>query len=393
MASTTTFSTLLARRRISAVYFFIFIVLGLSNGIVGPTLPSLARQTGSTLSQISLLFSAQSLGYLLGSAGSGRFFDRWPAHPLLMGMMLLLAAALITAPFVNLLFLLITVFFVIGLAQSTVDVGGNALLVWVHGNQVGPYMNALHFFFGVGAFLSPLLFVALLNHAHGTAWAYIILALLLIPAVLLLRPLPSPQNPSASRPGVESRAQNHLALLISLLFFLFVGAEMSYAGWIYTYALRQGVADAITAGYLTSLFWGALTLGRLLAIPLARKLPPARMLMLDIGGQMLAIGLLLVAGGRGPVVWIASFGFGISIASVFPTLMSLAERHMPIHGRTTSWFLVAASVGVMIMPWSIGQLFERTGPQGLAWMLAIALFLAAVVFSRFQFAVRETPQS
>ena len=34
---------------------------------------------------------------------------------------------------------------------------GNTLLVWVHPARVGPVMNALHFFFGLGAFLSPIL--------------------------------------------------------------------------------------------------------------------------------------------------------------------------------------------------------------------------------------------
>ena len=49
----------------------------------------------------------------------------------------------------------------IGGATQWVSVRGadkrNPLLVWVHGDEVGPAMNGLHFFFGVGAFLSPII--------------------------------------------------------------------------------------------------------------------------------------------------------------------------------------------------------------------------------------------
>ncbi len=385
------------RQQLSAVYFFIFIVLGLSNGIVGPTLPTLAAHTQATLGQISILFTAQAIGYLLGSAASGHWLDRWPAHPLLMAMMAVLGVSLIAAPFAKLLILLTLIFFIIGLSQSTVDVGGNALLVWVHGRNVGPYMNALHFFFGLGAFISPLLVVAFIDLADGTAWVYIILALMLLPAMLLLRSRPSPRNPVARTHASAPARQTHLALLISIMFFLFVGAELSFAGWIYTYALELGIADVVHAGYLTSLFWGALTLGRLVSIPLARYLAPARLLALDIGGQLFFMGLLLIAGQRSMAVWVVSVGFGFTIASTFPSLMSLAERHMPIHGSTTSWFLVSASLGVMSMPWIIGQLFERVGPQGLSWVLSAAIVMVAIIFTIFQLATRppsaSTPNS
>ena len=41
-------------------------------------LPALAEQTRSTLGQVSILFSARALGYLLGSLLGGRLFDRLP---------------------------------------------------------------------------------------------------------------------------------------------------------------------------------------------------------------------------------------------------------------------------------------------------------------------------
>jgi hypothetical protein len=61
---------------ITATYYAGLLTLGLAVAVIGPSLPRLAAHTGSTLSRISYLFTAYSLGYLLGSLISGRLFDR-----------------------------------------------------------------------------------------------------------------------------------------------------------------------------------------------------------------------------------------------------------------------------------------------------------------------------
>lgn len=57
----------------------------------------------------------------------------------------------------------------------------------------------------------------------------------------------------------------------------------AYAGFVYTY----GVAEPIslphkTAGYLASIFWAAITAGRLLSIPLSYRFQPVKLLMFNL---------------------------------------------------------------------------------------------------------------
>ena len=52
-----------------------------------------------------------------------------------------------------------------------------------------------------------------------------------------------------------------LVTLIALFFFLYVGAEVSAGGWIYSFALKSGIATVSSAAYLTSVFWAAFTAG------------------------------------------------------------------------------------------------------------------------------------
>ena len=66
--------------RRALAYYAGFIVLGLIVAALGPTLPLLAAQTHSSLSQISILFTVNSLGYIGGSLLSGRMYDRYPGQ-------------------------------------------------------------------------------------------------------------------------------------------------------------------------------------------------------------------------------------------------------------------------------------------------------------------------
>lgn len=42
-----------------------------------------------------------------------------------------------------------------GLAMGVLDTGGNVSLMRLHGKEVAPYMQTMHFLFGLGAFASP----------------------------------------------------------------------------------------------------------------------------------------------------------------------------------------------------------------------------------------------
>jgi FHS family Na+ dependent glucose MFS transporter 1 len=368
-------------------YYVAFVALGLVTAALGPTLPGLADHTHTLLSQISFLFTARALGYLLGSLLGGRLYDRMPGHPVMAGVLVLMASMLIFVPLIPALWLLTIVLLFVGATEGTLDVGGNALLVWVHGREVGPFMNGLHFFFGVGAFLSPIIIAQAVLLSGDIQWAFWTLALLVLPVALLLARLSSPAAPKITQDGPSGQVNILLALIISLFFLLYVGAESSFGGWIYTYATALDLSDKTTAAYLTSVFWGALTAGRLLSIPVAARFRPRAILFGDLAGCLISVGVILLWPGSSTVVWIGVFGVGFSMASIFPTMISFAGRHMTLTGRVTAWFFVGSSSGGMILPWVIGQLFESIGPRVTMvaifsdLVLAIAVFLAVMFYA------------
>src|SRR5215472_6634420 len=110
-------------------------------------------------------------------------------------MILVMSASMSLMPAVRTLGVLLAVMLVLGTAEGAVGVGGNALLVWVHGSRVAPFMNALHFAYGAGGFIAPLIVAWTLSLNKTIVAPYVVLAVLMLPAVALLLRLPSPSNP------------------------------------------------------------------------------------------------------------------------------------------------------------------------------------------------------
>lgn len=62
-----------------------------------------------------------------------------------------------------------------------------------------------------------------------------------------------------------------------------VSFQGAYAGFIYTYGVSEPISlPHKTAGYLASIFWAAITAGRLLSIPLSYRFQPVKLLMFNL---------------------------------------------------------------------------------------------------------------
>jgi len=366
----------------TAGYYAAFVALGLIGSLLGPTLTSLAQNTGVRLDQISILFTGRSLGYLLGSLLGGRLYDRRPGNPLMAGSLGLIFLMVVVSPLVPVLWLLFLAMLVMGLGEGGLDVGGNTMLMWLHREKVGPFMNDLHFAFGAGSFLTPIIISQMVLLTGNITGGYWVVALLLFPVVIWLFRLPSPANLPVSAENPAKKI-NYLMIGLMVLFFaLYVGSEVSFGGWVYTYAVAMKLMTTTTAALMTSLFWGSLTLGRLLSIPIAAKFKLSSVLFTDVIGVLVSIGLILLWPQSEAVIWIGTFGAGFAMASIFPTMLSLAESRLHITGQVTSWFFVGSSLGSMALPWLIGQMFEPLGPLAAMIAIFIAMSLALITFTR-----------
>jgi FHS family Na+ dependent glucose MFS transporter 1 len=371
------------RLTITAAYYLAFVTLGLAVGATGPVLPMLAKHTSTALEGISVIFITSSLGYMAGTWMGGRAYDRFPGHQLMAAALVLLSLMEFFLPIVSALWLLAAVFAVLSFFQGSVDVGANTLLIWQHGSQVGPFINGLHFSFGFGAFVAPIIVAQIAGLSGDIHWVFWLFAIIDIPIALWIWTLPSPVVRARANAAGQPRTRVSPWVLAPLVafFFFYVGLESGYGNWLYTYATTLNLADAAGAAYLTSTFWGAFTLFRLIGVWISTRISPTRVLFINFGGAAVGLGLVMLLPASQAALWAGTIVLGASIASIFPTMLTLAEQRLRLTGSITSWFFVGGGVGHMILPWVIGQVFTPLGPTSMIVFIMVDLVFNVLILA------------
>lgn len=371
----------------TAAYYVAFVALGLTGPLFGPALSSLATQTGVALNAVSAIFIANSMGRLAGSLLAGRLLDHLPGHRVVVAGLGGAAVLMALVPFVPALMLLVVAFFVLGIAQNLIDVGGNTLLVWAHaGANVGPFMNGLHLAFGIGAFLAPLLVARSLASAGNASLAFWVVAAGMLPLAIWLLRIPSPSPLRQLRQTIAVDASSSAAsggpaiALVCIFFFLIVGAEVAMSGWVFNYGTASGMARD-SAAALAAVFWGAYIFSRLLAIPVSIRVRPEHMLVVNLIGAVVSAMTFAFGHVWPPGAWLGASGIGFFIASTFPTMLTWLGARINVTGRVNGFLFASANIGAMTFPFLIGQLFEPIGPQSLAFAVLASLTSAAILFS------------
>ncbi|XP_028858188.1 sodium-dependent glucose transporter 1 [Denticeps clupeoides] len=393
-----------------------FLGLGMCISVLGPTLEDLATNVNMNISNISYIFVGRSGGYIGGSVVGGILFDCMNPHLLLGFSMLITAFGMFAIPFCKKALLLAALMSCIGMSMGFLDTGGNVLILYTWGDQSGPHMQALHFSFAAGAFVSPIIAKMIFGkpHAKGgngtdglevgaakaansflpfargkdealtSMWSYVVIGLFVLAVSLLFFILYSCGTPTRDRSrqqqGGAAAAKHHAALigLLSVFFFWYVGAEVAYGSFIFTYAKDYVHMGQAHAAGLNSVFWGTFAACRGLAIFFAACIYPGTMILLSLAGCTLAALLLTLFSREAAALWSCTALYGAAMATTFPSGISWVEQYTSVTGRSAAMFVVGAALGEMVLPALTGFLLGRPSLRDLPLLMLLCLVTATV---------------
>jgi fucose permease len=333
------------------------------------------------------LFLVGAIGGVIGTVLGGRLYDRLRGHTVLGVAGISSGLLLGCVPWMPSLGWLLALVLIRGVMDGIINNGTNTLIVWTHREKVSPYMSGLHFFFGLGAFISPLLVAQVIEIPGAYRWIYMGLSFVIM--LVGLRVLTMAGSPHADHPAADPTASPvpsrpvpyKLAVVAALFLFFYVGAEIAFGGWIYTYAVGLQLASVAVAAYLTSAFWLSFTIGRLLSVPLAIHFQPRQIIAVALLGCLFFMGLIGVFIHSSTVLWVSVLGVGFCMAPIYASGFTLAVHGLTLSGRTSGIILLGDSFGGMVLPWLVGFVLGLTGPSAMATLVFGSLLFDLVAFA------------
>ncbi|XP_042263935.1 major facilitator superfamily domain-containing protein 4B isoform X6 [Thunnus maccoyii] len=170
-------------------------------------------------------------------------------------------------------------------------------------------------------------------------------------------------------------------ILGGMVLFMTDGIVGAYAGFVYTYAVAPPMSlPHKTAGYLASIFWAAITAGRLLSIPLSYRFQPVRLLMFNLAGAIVTVLMLLIFYTSNTFLFIGTCLCGLFLSSIFPCMLAYTEDILDYQGCATSVLVTSAGMGEMVMQVLVGSIIQTEGSYS---FLLCGMIIACIGFILF----------
>ena len=369
-----------------------FFGLGVINAAIGPALPELAGNTGSTLAAVGSLFSGMFFGSLAAQVFTGPLLDRLgPRWPLMAGLTMV-GAGITGVAFARALPAALASAFLTGLGYGVIALIINVTVSNLFPHRRASALNLINMFFGIGAFIAPAiagLSLRLSGSSLTALWLGGGLEILLLP--FFFRRFSSNQQ-DAAEPGEPLPAgktqflRSPVLWILSLMLLVYIGTENGASGWVTTYMLQTTPLAAANAALAASAFWLAFTAGRMLGALLGVRWSTGALLKACLSIALLG-GLLIVAStGNTPLSFLGFVLLGLGLGPTFPTTLAVITAAFPgASGSATSLAMAVGFVGGMVIPWLLGVIMEAQGPRVGALLLPLGALIMLDCLAAAQF--------
>ncbi|MDZ7708566.1 MAG: MFS transporter [Trueperaceae bacterium] len=349
--------------------------IGALQAMYGPAFPGLIERYGVGVDAVGLTVVLNFAGSFVATVASSVLLVRVGYRPVLFGAGATMTAGVVLAALAPTWTWLLIGAAAAGLGFGLLNVAFNLLIARVFAPNAAPILNLMSAVFGVGAVLGP---VAVGAAGGSLRLPFLGLALLVGMATVLSLRVPEPE----AAPTAEPAPLPWLAAIgFVALYALYVATESGVASWE-TVHLEPSLG-ARSAAFMTSVFWIALTIGRLLAIPLSARIAPRTLVLLSSGAGLAALTAAHVTS-FAPVAYALA---GLTLAPVFPTTLAWIERVFPRRSeRIVPLALAVANVGPVAGTAAIGAWVAHSGPgvipTALSGVAACLLVVVALLWIR-----------
>ncbi|KAK0489430.1 MFS general substrate transporter [Armillaria novae-zelandiae] len=374
-----------------------FFLGGWNDATTGPLIPVIQETYHINFTTVSLLFVFSCSGFVLGSGANVYLNERYGLGKIMFIGSLFPAIAYAMEspqpPFP----VMVMAYALTSFGMSLQMAQGNGLVGSLKEHKMTK-LNLLHAAYGVGAFISPLVathfsserhwshhFIISTGIAISNSFTLALVFRFKTQEVLLAEAGQAPGESDAARPrdaNLYSSILNIKAVhFLAIFSLIYIGTEITLGGWIVTFIINEREGGK-SAGYISSGFFGGLTLGRLSLIWFSKKVGEHRVVFIY---TLLAIVLELTVWFVPSIIenGVAISFVGLLLGPMFPILVGHAAHILPARLLTESvgWITGIGASGSAVLPFVTGLLASRCGIWSLQPLVVAMMFTLAGVWA------------
>lgn len=329
---------------------------------------------------LSMMVVISYVGNLLFLSVGGKMMDTFDRKKVAMGMLgIWMAAVLLNVLTDSYPMILLSMFLALG-ASTMLNTTVNLLTPMVCAGYAGMMVNIFFFIQGIGTSGSQFLLGRFAFSYDG--WKMINGVLFAVGLVSLglfvmvnLKPEKEKTKPKTSqkKKPQDMPGASIFWLLVLMMGFYFIG-EHGIMNWMLTYCMNALQMPSHTASAYLSIFWGGMTVGRLVFAPVVQKLGVRKSLKYFGGAGTVLFVAGVLSGSKGVILL---SGSGLLISILYPTMVLFFQQIYPVSvvATKTGAIISAATIADIVFNAGFGALSDSMGIQISFLILPVCMVL------------------
>lgn len=339
-----------------------------------------------------MIFVTNSIGFVSGAAMNVHLSDRFGFGKVMLGgslcQVVCYAMMIPEGPFA----VRVIAYAIAGFGIALQNAGANGFVGSLH-KHTERKLGFLHGFYGIGAFAAPLAATYFSTAPHWTYHYIISLGIAVTNSIILAivfkgrtqdecmaeegqPPGEVGESPQSKYSQIMRLKAVHALAIFSLIY---VGVEVTLGGWIVTFIINERHGGP-SAGYISSGFFGGLTVGRMTLTWLNMKIGEPRALVIY---TIICIGLEATIWAVPSLIEnaVAVSVIGVLMGPMYPIVVNHAKNVLPrwLLTGAIGWIAGIGIAGSAVLPLITGVLAARFGISSLQpFVVAMMGFMLAI---------------
>ncbi|PUA18439.1 MFS transporter [Glaciimonas sp. PCH181] len=366
----------------------VFFVNGIAMGAWSSAIAGIATKLKLDPESYGIVLGPYAIGAIVSMLITGWLTTKFGSRRVILVGGGLVAVTLLIPGNVPTMILLAGAIFILGAANSVMDISMNAHATLVERDWGAEIMSTFHSSYSFGALAGAAMCGVLFSHGLSPANCLFVAMVLILVIVMSCYPTIGDLRPEPVREAKNvSPWTNGKLLSIALLASLAIFAEFGLFEWSYKYVRDVAHASAAMATLGNGGFALGMALSRLFGDAVIRRIGPVA--MVAAGGLLSCAGVLIAIVFPTPIMAMTGFIMaGLGLANVVPMLYTRAAALVPTApGKGVSVCAIVGYVGALVEPLAIGIVAGRFNQTVGLFLPLTALFLIVIsarIFGRIK---------